>query len=160
MMPAAIVIYFHQTSGRGAYMSSVRDIVQERELFRVEEHQTVAEVARKMAELHVGAILVFNGDNLRGIFSERDLMHRVVLGRRDPDTTLVGEVMSTGVATVEDSASLEEAMEAMHTHDCRHLPVTRGARVVAFLSMRDLMNFELNRKNEEIHHMRAYIHNA
>ena len=141
-------------------MSRVSDIVCQRELFRVEEYDSVAEVARKMADLHVGAILVFNGDRLRGIFSERDLMKRVVVERCDPERTAVGLVMSTEVATIDDSASLEEAMESMQSHNCRHLPVTRDGMVVAFLSMRDLMNFELAQKTEEIHHMRQYISNA
>jgi len=66
-------------------MSCVKDIVQQRELFCVEEHQSVAEVARKMADLHVGAILVFNGAALRGVFSERDLLVRVVVERRDAE---------------------------------------------------------------------------
>jgi CBS domain-containing protein len=136
-------------------MSCVSDIVRQRELFSVEEHQSVAEVAHKMADLHVGAILVLNGDQLRGVFSERDLMKRC-----DPDRTPVGRVMSTEVATIDEAASLEEAMEAMQSHSCRHLPVTRDGVVVAFLSMRDLMNFELAQKIEEIHHMRAYISNA
>jgi len=141
-------------------MSRVRDIVDDRDLFCVEEHQTVAEVARKMADLHVGAILVLNGQQLRGIFSERDLMRRVVVERRDPTSTPVGEVMTREVATIDEAASIEEAMEAMQTHSCRHLPVTRGSQVAGFLSMRDLMNFELARKTEELHHMRAYIGSA
>ncbi len=141
-------------------MSGVKDIVQQRELFSVEEHQSVAEVARKMADLHVGAILVLNGDGLRGVFSERDLLKRIVVERRDPEGTPVGTVMSTDVFTIDESASLEEAMESMQSHNCRHLPVTRKGHVVAFLSMRDLMNFELAQKTEEIHHMRAYISNA
>ena len=139
-------------------MSTVRDIVQNRDLFQVGEFDTVAQVARQMAELHVGAILVLNGESLRGIFSERDLMKRVVLEHLDPETTPVRTVMSTSVVAVDELASLEEAMELMQNHNCRHLPVTRGSRVVGFLSMRDLMNFELARKTEELHHMRAYIH--
>ena len=138
-------------------MSHVCDIVHQRELFSVEEHQTVAEVARKMADLHVGAILVFNGHQLRGVFSERDLMKRVVVERRDPESTPVGLVMSTDMFTIDESASLEEAMESMQSNNCRHLPVTRNGQVVAFLSMRELMNFELAQKTEENHHMRAYI---
>jgi CBS domain-containing protein len=141
-------------------MSRVSDIVHQRELFSVEEHQSVAEVARKMTDLHVGAILVFNGDQLRGVFSERDIMKRVVVERCDPESTPVGLVMSTQVATIDESATLEEAMESMQSHSCRHLPVTHNGRVVAFLSMRDLMNFELAQKTDEIHHMRAYISNA
>ena len=138
-------------------MSRVRDIIDDRELFSVEERDTVAEVARRMADLHIGAILVFNGDQLRGVFSERDIMKRVVVERLDPERTPVKDVMSTAVATIDELATLEEAMELMQSHNCRHLPVTRGSRVVAFLSMRDLMNYELARKTEELHHMRTYI---
>jgi CBS domain-containing protein len=141
-------------------MSRVCDIVRDRELFCVEENETVAQVARKMADLHVGAILVLNGERLRGVFSERDLMRRVVVEFRDPACTPVGEVMTQEVATIDESASIEEAMEAMQTHSCRHLPVTRGSQVAGFLSMRDVMNYELARKTEEWRHMRAYIGSA
>jgi len=139
-------------------MARVQEITGQRELFHVGERETVADVARRMAELHVGAILVLERDELRGVFSERDLMKRVVLERRDPEKTAVSEVMSTEVVAIDEQATVEEAMEAMQAHNCRHLPVTRDARVVAFLSMRDLMNFELARKTEELSHMRAYIH--
>lgn len=139
-------------------MSLVRDIVRDRELFSVDERETVAEVARRMADLHVGAILVLSGQDLRGVFSERDLMVRVVLERLDPERTPVSRVMSTAIATIDENADLDSAMEQMQFHNCRHLPVLSGSRVVAFLSMRDLMNFELASKTEEIHHMRAYIH--
>lgn len=141
-------------------MSLVRDIVHHRELFSVEEQDTVADVARRMADLHVGAILVLRGQQLCGVFSERDLMKRVVVEGRDPERTPVAEVMTIEVATIDEAASIEEAMEAMQTHCCRHLPVTCGSRVAGFLSMRDLMNFELARKTEELHHMRAYIGSA
>jgi CBS domain-containing protein len=138
-------------------MSGVRDILQDRELCHVGENDTVASVVRRMAEIRVGAILVLEGEQLRGVFSERDLMRRVVLERLDPELTPVKDVMSTDIATIDEMASLEDAMEAMHAHNCRHLPVTRGSRVVAFLSMRDLMHYELARKTEEVQHMRAYI---
>ncbi len=139
-------------------MSSVREIVCDRDLYQVSESDTVAQAARQMTELHVGAILVLQGERLRGIFSERDLMKRVVVEHLDPESTPVRAVMTTDVVSVDELASLEDAMELMQSHNCRHLPVTRGSRVVGFLSMRDLMNFELARKTEELHHMRAYIH--
>jgi signal-transduction protein with cAMP-binding, CBS, and nucleotidyltransferase domain len=141
-------------------MSRVRDVVHQCQLFSVEEHQSVAEVAQAMAGFKVGAILVLKGDELCGIFSERDLMTRVVLERRDPDRTLVRDVMTSDVSTIDECATPEEAMESMQAHNCRHLPVTREGRVVAFLSMRDLMNYEVARQTEEIHHMRAYISNG
>ncbi len=141
-------------------MSRVQDIVRNRELFHVEEDQTVAEVARQMTDLHVGAILVLNQGQLRGLFSERDLMKRVVLERLDPDQTPVREVMTKALATIDENASVEDALQAMESNKCRHLPVTRGSRVVAFLSMRDLMHYELALKTEELHHMRAYINGS
>jgi signal-transduction protein with cAMP-binding, CBS, and nucleotidyltransferase domain len=141
-------------------MSRVQDIVQNRELFHVEEDQTVTEVARHMANLHVGAILVLKQGQLCGLFSERDLMRRVVLEGRDPGLTPVKDVMTKALATIDENASLDDALQAMESNNCRHLPVTRGSRVVAFLSMRDLMHFELAIKTEELHHMRAYIHGS
>jgi CBS domain-containing protein len=141
-------------------MSQVRDIIHDRALFAVAEGQTIAEVVRRMAELKVGAILVLREGELRGVFSERDLMVRVVLAGLDPAATPVEHVMSTDIAAVSETATPEEAMEAMRAHNCRHLPLLRGSEVVAFLSMRDLMNWELARKIEELDHMKAYIHGA
>jgi len=140
-------------------MSLVRDILQQRNsLFYVEEGESVAAVVRRMAELNLGAIMVMGGGELRGVFSERDLMRRVVLAGRDPERTAVHQVMTTSVATIDDSATVEQAMEAMHSHGCRHLPVMRGGAVTGFLSLRDLMHHELMQKTDELHHMQAYIH--
>ena len=139
-------------------MSLVRDILQQRDVFFVAEADSVAAVVRRMAELSVGAIMVMGGGGLRGVFSERDLMKRVVLEGRDPERTAVHQVMTTSVATIEDSANVEQAMEAMQNHGCRHLPVMRGGAVVGFLSMRDVIHHELMQKTEELHHMKAYIH--
>ncbi|MBZ5723395.1 MAG: CBS domain-containing protein [Acidobacteriia bacterium] len=141
-------------------MARVRDLLHNRILFHAEENDAVADVARQMAQLHIGAILVLDGGRLCGVFSERDLMKRVVLERLNPESTPVKFVMSTDVVTVDEDAELQEAMEAMEAHSCRHLPVMRGGRVTGFLSMRDIMHYELTRQTDEIHHMRAYIHGA
>ncbi|HKX00554.1 MAG TPA: CBS domain-containing protein [Bryobacteraceae bacterium] len=141
-------------------MSRVMDVLAQKELYSVEPDQTVTDVAHRMAELHVGAILVMESGRLDGIFSERDFLVRVVVERRDPNRTAVRDVMTCSVVTIDEAATIEDAMESMRVHNCRHLPVTRGARVVGLLSMRDVMNFELERKTEELHHMRAYIHGS
>jgi signal-transduction protein with cAMP-binding, CBS, and nucleotidyltransferase domain len=138
-------------------MSKIREVVEGRTLNYIVQESTVADAARRMAQLRCGAILVLKDGQLKGVFSERDLMHRVVLARLNPETVMVGSVMSTNLATIDEAASLEAAMETMLAHNCRHLPVMSGTQVVAFLSMRDLMNFELARKTEELLHMRAYI---
>lgn len=138
-------------------MVQVKDIV-DRDLYFVDPSHTVADVSRKMAELKVGAIIVLLEGKLEGVFSERDLMHRVVLNRLDPELTPVSQVMTTHVATVPDTATIEAAMESMRFYQCRHLPVLQGETVIGFLSMRDLMHRELARKTEELHRIRAYVH--
>ena len=139
-------------------MSLVRDTLQNRNPVFVDEGDSVAAVVRRMAELSVGAIMVMGGGELRGVFSERDLMRRVVLEGRDPERTTVHQVMTTNVAAIEDTATMEQAMAAMESHGCRHLPVMRGGAVAGFLSMRDVIHHELMQKTEELHHMQAYIH--
>ena len=138
-------------------MVQVKDIV-ERDLYSVEPSHSVAEVSRKMAELQIGAIVVLADGKLQGVFSERDLLTRVVLGHLDPESTPVSAVMTREVVTVTDTAAIEAAMESMRFHQCRHLPVVRDDQVIGFLSMRDLMHRELARKTEELHRMRAYVH--
>lgn len=139
-------------------MSRVKDVLANKELYSVEPQLTVADVAHRMAELHIGAILVMKDGQLKGIFSERDFLVRVVVGGRDPLSTVVADVMTANVVTIDETATLEDAMESMRVHNCRHLPVTCDGRLSGFLSMRDLMDFALEQKTEEVHHMRAYIH--
>ena len=138
-------------------MPQLKDILQNRKLFSVQPDQTVAAVAAHMAALNVGAIPVIENNELRGVFSERDLMKRVVLGGRDPQQTLVGDVMSTNLTKADEQTTSEEAMELMRRCGCRHLPVMRSGAVVGFISMRDLMLDELEQNAEEIRHMRNYI---
>ena len=138
-------------------MDRVQNILHGRELYSVTSAQTVSEVARRMSELNIGAILVIDDGDLRGLFSERDLMMRVVVAARDPNTTPISAVMTRNLATIDETATVEEALECMHQHNCRHLPVMQEGRVSGFLSLRDLVNYELAKKTEELHHMRAYL---
>ncbi len=138
-------------------MPQLKDILHNREMFSVQPGQTVAAVAAHMAAVNVGAIPVIENNELRGVFSERDLMKRVVLSGRDPQQTLVGEVMSTNLTKADEETTSEEAMELMRRCGCRHLPVMRSGEVVGFISMRDLMLDELEQNAEEIRHMRNYI---
>jgi len=141
-------------------MHRLKNILHQDTLFSVRQNETVCAVARTMANLGVGAILVLDDGRLSGLFSERDLMVRVIVAGRNPDSTLVSQVMSTNLTTVPDTATVAEAMEQMHLHKCRHLPVMRGEKIVGMVSMRDLMDHELARQTEELKHMRAYIAQA
>jgi CBS domain-containing protein len=138
-------------------MLLVKDVV-DRDLYFAEPSQSVADVAKRMMELKIGAIVVIENGRLKGVFSERDVLTRVVVAGLDPGKTLVSEVMTQDVATVPDSVGVDAAMDSMRANACRHLPVLRGEKVVGFLSMRDLMHHELARRTEELLRIRAYVH--
>ena len=110
-----------------------------------------------MVECNVGAVPVLDGTQLVGIFSERDLMRRVVTEGRDPLSTYIAEVMSTDLRTVTPGSYSEEAMCLMQTYGVRHLPVCDGPMLVGFLSLRDLLRCHLDEKSMEADSMRAYI---
>jgi CBS domain-containing protein len=141
-------------------MPIVNDILRGRELFSVESTQSVTEVAEWMAELNVGAIVVVDHGELCGVFSERDLLKKVVVARLDPDEVRVGAAMTPDPVTLPASARIDEAMELMRRHNIRHLPVMEDSHVTGFLSMRDLMHYDLEQKTEEVYQMRAYIHGS
>jgi len=90
---------------------------------------TVAETVRVMAEAEIGAIAVMDGKKLAGVFTERDLMKRVVAGRLDPETTPVKEVMTRNVVSVLDSTTVARAAAVMRAHRMRsmRLPPPRYA---------------------------------
>jgi CBS domain-containing protein len=138
-------------------MPRISDVLRGRELYSVESTQSVLDVAEWMAELNVGAIVVVDREELCGVFSERDLLKRVVVERSDPERIRVGAVMTADPVTIDVHATVEEAMEKMRRHNIRHLPVMDGDHVTGFLSLRDLVNLDLEQKTDEVQHMRAYI---
>ncbi len=86
-------------------MPRLRDILQGRSLLSAQTGETVAEVARRMASWNVGAVVVLENGALRGVFSERDLMKRVVVPQRDPEATRIDEVMSTDLTKADEYAT-------------------------------------------------------
>ena len=138
-------------------MAIIRDLLRNRTIHYVQPSQTVFEAAGYMVECNVGAVPVLDETKLVGIFSERDIMRRVVTESRDPLTTRICDVMSTDLRTVEPSATSEVAMCVMQEHGVRHLPVCEGRTLVGFLSLRDLLRCHLDEKSGEADAMRAYI---
>ena len=141
-------------------MQRLHQILRNRDLYYVEAHQTVLEVTQRMADFRIGAIVVLERGELRGIFSERDLMTRVVVAGLDPARVPVAEAMTANPYTIDESALAEEAVAQMQQFGCRHLPVLRQGEVVGLISMRDLMALELEERTEEVQQMRAYISGA
>ena len=139
-------------------MHRLRHVFERRAVVTASPGDSVHEVAATMSAAGVGAIPIVDGDRLVGIFSERDLMTRIVVPRRDPDRTPVAEVMTREVVTATLEDHVDFCVEKMKKAGCRHLPVIAGERVIGVLSMRDLLRDELEEQTTEIHQLRAYLH--
>jgi CBS domain-containing protein len=112
-----------------------------RDLLTVGAGERIADVARRMVDREVGAVLVMEGERLAGILTERDVLRAVADGRADDAT--VGERMTHQPETVEATESTGHAASLMIHGGFRHLPVTEGAEVVGIVSIRDLMRVVL-----------------
>jgi CBS domain-containing protein len=126
-------------------------------LVSAEVQQTVLEVARVMVKHNIGAVPLLKNGQLAGIFSERDLMNRVVVAGLEPAQTLVGEVMTEDPLTVAPGDDLETCMTLMRRHGFRHLPVCQGGELRGVISLRDILLHDLDEKYDEVRMMRAYL---
>ncbi len=112
--------------------------------------ETVRAAAERMAENCCGSVLVMQGERLLGIFTERDLLVRVVAADLDPTATRLSEVMTKDVETIGAEEPVREAIRRMDEGCFRHLPVVLGGRVLGVLSSRDIPVLELGRMAEEL----------
>lgn len=139
-------------------MRPIKALVGNRETVTVEPRMSVSTAARLMADEHIGAVPVLENGHLAGIFSERDVLTRVVAAGRDPNTTSVGDVMSTSLVTAEASESYDVCLDRMRTAHVRHLPVVHEGRLAGVLSLRDLLAADIDEKAQAITLLHAYVH--
>jgi CBS domain-containing protein len=139
-------------------MQTVGDLIRGRFFFAAVSDQSVSETARYMAEKDIGAVPVIDNHRLVGIFSERDIIKRVIVPGRDVSTTLLKDVMTTTLVVAEATEEVTKVLEKMETNRCRHMPVMSGGTVVGFLSLRDLLSADLREKDAEVQQLHHYIH--
>ncbi len=120
-------------------MPTVRDLVKDRKVYSVDAGQTVLEAARFMMEHNIGALPVIRNGELAGIFSERDIMNRVVAAGRTPGLTAVSEVMTPNPRAVNLDESIEECLFIMHEFGFRHLCIVEGKELKGLVSLRDIL---------------------
>jgi len=138
----------------------IRDLLKKQVIISADVGQTVLEVAQLMVDHNIGAVPVLDNGRLVGIFSERDLMRRVVVTGRSPAGTTVREVMTDDPLTIKADDEVSTCMTLMRRHGFRHLPVCEGTDLKGVVSLRDVLLQDLDEKDDEVRMMRAYLHSA
>ncbi len=139
-------------------MKKLRDIMRPGFLFVVQRNATVTEAVRMMATHNVGIVNVLDGDRLVGVFSERDVVRRVVDRGLDPARTSVGDVMTADLVVADADEDYQSAMRKMDQANIRHLPVVSEGRLLSMISIRDLMRVDIQDKGEEIRYLHQYLY--
>ena len=136
----------------------IRDVIRDREPYSMKATASVMEAAEFMAQRRIGAVCVMDdAGKLIGVFSERDLLNRVVVPRHDASTMKLGDVTSPLRAVIHCDETPQQALERMEEIGSRHLPVLDGEKWVGMLSMRDLLRVELSDKGDELKLLHEYI---
>ncbi|HEY9284610.1 MAG TPA: CBS domain-containing protein [Pyrinomonadaceae bacterium] len=137
---------------------TIGDVIRDREPYFVRDTATAYDAADYMCGRNIGAVCVLDAEGrLQGIFSERDLLRRVVLKHLHPEDVPVRDVMSAIDAVIDCGDTPHDALERMERHGTRHLPVVRGQKWVGMLSMRDIMRVELSEQGDELRLLHEYI---
>ncbi|HKF06375.1 MAG TPA: CBS domain-containing protein [Candidatus Sulfotelmatobacter sp.] len=134
------------------------DLIKDQETYQAELGDSVLQTVCAMVDRNIGAVPIVHNGKLVGIFSERDLMRRVVAEGRDCRSTCMAEVMTDDPLTVTTTEDLENCMALMRRHGFRHLPVCHEGQLIGIVSLRDILLHDLDEKDDEMRMMRAYIH--
>ena len=123
-------------------MKQLAELIEDRPLVHVAMTDTVRDVAVRMREKNVGAVAVLDGGKLVGIFSERDVVTRIVAENLDASQTLTGVVMTKELIVADPSEDIGDAVQKMVAGKCRHLPIVKGGNLLGMISIRDLLQID------------------
>lgn len=129
-------------------------------VFFVTVHSTVEEAVAEMNCQRIGSLMVTDSRCPVGIFTERDVLTRVVAAELNPKSTLISEVMTTRFRAIPLDASIEDAMQMMKEYRIRHLPVFDGDRLLNVLSISDINSWLLKANEIEVETLRRYMFEA
>jgi len=139
-------------------MKTIREVLTGSPLIALPGSASVMEAARRMDEAGIGAMLIVADDGrAAGVFTERDLMVRVIVAGKDPHQVRLDEVMTTDLFTVTPDRQINAVWREMQARHIRHLPVLEDDKVVGMLSLRDLLHEHLDVKRHEVQALTAYI---
>jgi CBS domain-containing protein len=140
-------------------MSFVTDVLKRkgRDVWTVSSDSTVYDALQEMADKNVGALMVVDGDNLVGVFSERDYARKIILHGKASKDTLVKEIMSSEVFWVGPDQTIGACMQLMTDKRVRHLPVLDGGRLVGVISIGDVVKAIISEQEFAIQQLEQYI---
>lgn len=142
-------------------MATVRDVLRRKgsDVFTSQGEVTVAEVARIMANRGIGSVLIVDGGEVAGIFTERDVLRRVVARGKDPEKTPLGEVMTSApLVAVKPDTTLEECRQLLNTRRIRHLPVFEGNSLAGVITSGDLLAAQLADHELTIQQLQSFVY--
>ena len=143
-------------------MAAVRDLLARKsgEIVTVSGATTVLDASILMVERGIGGVMVTESGRLIGIFTERDVLRRVVAVQRDPASTAVADVMTTPVLTVTPDTPCEACRALMTERRIRHLPVIGPTGLIGLISAGDVLAFEVAERQATIQHLESYVYSV
>ncbi|MGQ0603575.1 MAG: CBS domain-containing protein [Anaerolineales bacterium] len=143
-------------------MKTVRDLLRNKgsQVYAVTPDDTVFDALKLMAEKNCGALMVMNGDAIAGIVSERDVARKVEVQGKTARETLVGDIMTAKVITVQPGQSVADCMQVMTDKHIRHLPVTEADRLAGVISIGDVVKSIITDQEFTIQQLEQYITGA
>ena len=143
-------------------MATVSDLLHAkaaRPVLTIEHSETVLSATQRMNDHSVGALLITDGGRLCGIFTERDVLRRVVAAQRNPAETIVGDVMTSKMACASPETSVDDARSIFKAHRIRHLPIVGSdGNLVGVISIGDLNAHLANDREVTLHFLNEYLH--
>jgi CBS domain-containing protein len=136
---------------------TIGEFVGSRPVFSLQQNMTVSEAARYMAEKNIGAVPVMEANRLVGIFSERDVIKRIVSKDLDPTAVKIGDVMTRDLVVAAANESYDDCLRKMKQAGCRHLPIVSGDQLLGVVSLRDLLQIELTEREEKLEFLNNYL---
>ena len=127
------------------------------DIISVTAETSVLDAIKLMAEKMIGSLLIMQGDELKGIMTERDYARKVIIKGRSSESTEVGEIMTTDICSASSQQTVTDCMALMTKRKIRHLPVIDDGTVVGMLSIGDLVQAIISDQQEEIQHLEQYI---
>jgi CBS domain-containing protein len=140
-------------------MKTARDLLREKgtQVYSTSPDASVYNALQLMADKNIGALIVFEGDRMVGLISERDYARKIVLKNKFSRETAVAEIMSRDVVTVSPDRNLEECMEVITARRVRHLPVVEDDQVLGIISIGDIVKGIIQHKEFVIEQLEYYI---